>query len=343
MRYFLPKDTPGDLCLECHAEVTPPESRLHAPVALKECLECHGPHGSNREALLAREGNHVCVFCHIDFAERIENAVSVHEPVRGPCWDCHNPHAGTHAFFLSEDRPALCARCHSDIVGEGTPPLKYPHTVMTEGKACSACHDPHMAGFPRLLKRPSMDLCLGCHEGAVETADGRTLDEVGKRIEGSKFLHGPIRNKDCTPCHAAHGSDDPRLLTQAFPREFYAEYRGGMYALCWKCHDPDLVRAQETLATGFRNGRQNLHYVHVHLEKGRTCRACHHEHASNLPFHLRESVPFGEWELEIRFKQTSTGGMCLAGCHRPKAYDREKPVDNTPVGIPVGTPSSPRR
>jgi hypothetical protein len=33
------------------------------------------------------------------------------------------------------------------------------------------------------------------------------------------------------------------------------------------------------------------------------------------------------WELPVGFTKTATGGNCKSGCHLPKDYDREKPVD----------------
>ena len=80
--------------------------------------------------------------------------------------------------------------------------------------------------------------------------------------------------------------------------------------------------------TGFRNGDANLHYLHVNREKGRSCRACHDEHASDQPKHIRESVPFGRWVMRTQYTKTDTGGGCMTGCHTPYKYDRESPVSN---------------
>lgn len=47
---------------------------------------------------------------------------------------------------------------------------------------------------------------------------------------------------------------------------------------------------------------------------------------ATTPKHIRESVPYGDWEIPIQFEKTSTGGGCTPGCHNPKAYDRNVPV-----------------
>jgi len=326
-QYYLTKSPAGDQCLSCHADVVEGLTHLHGPVAMKECLLCHDPHSSNYAGLLARPPDRLCVFCHFNFQKGMDEAQSVHEPMHGNCTGCHTPHGGTAGLLVAESGPDLCAQCHGPTL-ERMKTAKFPHESMISGKTCTKCHSPHWADFPPLLKQPSMDICLGCHQGPVETTDGRELPAVGPRIESSKFVHGPIQQKDCSPCHAAHGNDDPRLMKAAFPEEFYADYKEGAYALCFQCHDERLVTERETAATGFRNGTYNLHYEHVHREKGRSCRACHHEHASNTRFQIRDSVRFGEWDMELKFKFSDTGGMCLAGCHRPKGYDRVDPVDN---------------
>jgi predicted CXXCH cytochrome family protein len=181
-----------------------------------------------------------------------------------------------------------------------------------------------------------MQICIQCHRESIRTKDGRVLPAVGEQIAEGKYLHGPIRQQDCTPCHAAHGSDDPRLMKAPFPRDFYVPYSKDAYALCFGCHNPEMVEKPRSRTTGFRDGDRNLHYLHVHQEKGRSCRACHAEHASNNPFHIRDWVPFGQWKLTIQFQKTPEGGACLAGCHIPRSYDRDHPV-NGPLNMDLST------
>ena len=103
---------------------------------------------------------------------------------------------------------------------------------------------------------------------------------------------------------------------------------------CFDCHDERLVLDAISTETGFRNGKENLHYFHVNREKGRTCRACHQEHGSNQPKHIRSVVPFGRWEMKLDYTITETGGGCSTGCHVPKKYDRVTPVDNSQSSAP---------
>jgi len=81
--------------------------------------------------------------------------------------------------------------------------------------------------------------------------------------------------------------------------------------------------------TNFRNGKRNLHYLHVTRRKGRTCISCHDVHATNQEQLIRSSTPFGpsNFHIQIVFVKTATGGTCRKSCHVSKGYDREKPLE----------------
>jgi hypothetical protein len=42
--------------------------------------------------------------------------------------------------------------------------------------------------------------------------------------------------------------------------------------------------------------------------------------------HLRESVPYGNWQMPVKYTPTKTGGYCASGCHKKLAYDRGKAI-----------------
>jgi predicted CXXCH cytochrome family protein len=154
------------------------------------------------------------------------------------------------------------------------------------------------------------------------------VPNIEAQLANAKFLHGPLREKNCIACHQAHGSNNPKILDKAFPATFYEPYKAEAYDLCFACHDKKIVLNEKSTDTGFRNGDINLHFLHVNREKGRTCRACHDEHASNQPKHIREEVPFGRWTMKVQYNETPTGGGCTTGCHVPYKYDRMNPVTN---------------
>ena len=53
---------------------------------------------------------------------------------------------------------------------------------------------------------------------------------------------------------------------------------------------------------------------------------------------MRETVPYGNWQMPVRFTATANGGRCAAGCHREYAYDRLQPVDNQAGPAPASAP-----
>lgn len=326
---FLVEPTAGTqregLCMSCHAELIEGMKVLHGPVALELCSSCHDPHASDLEGLLTKPARQLCDSCHTEFGREAHEAVSIHEPAAESCSRCHDPHGGNRRAFLPVEQGKLCAECHdqaSEKAGAEAEPKAFAHLAMTENRECSDCHDPHWSANPKLLAEPSIGQCLRCHDREQARSGGGTVEAVGERIRSSAFRHGPIEQGDCTACHAAHGNDDPRLMKLEFPDGIYVPYSEGAYALCFSCHDSSLVQLERTRQTGFRDGDRNLHFVHVNREKGRSCRACHHEHASDQPFQIRQSVPFGRWELAVGFEPTPTGGACLTGCHDRRGYDR---------------------
>ncbi|MDA8164542.1 MAG: hypothetical protein M0017_05885 [Desulfobacteraceae bacterium] len=219
------------------------------------------------------------------------------------CESCHKAPAGTHPGGGKVGIDGMCTSCHT--IAEK---VAHPHAPVAAGD-CTVCHDPHR-DTPNLLRASEAELCLSCHAGI-------TGPDTAER-------HGPIREGACSPCHQAHGSDNSGLLTQPFPDELFVGYDDKAYALCFSCHDRNLLRFPDTsFATGFRDGERNLHYLHVNKTKrGRSCRLCHMAHASAQPKLMAETVNFGNWALPLNFRKTETGGSCAPGCHREASYDR---------------------
>jgi predicted CXXCH cytochrome family protein len=165
-----------------------------------------------------------------------------------------------------------------------------------------------------LLTGATAEVCGSCHE------------EVGERLIEKPNKHGPVADNDCAACHTTHGGQQPLLLVEYFPEDFYNAYAESLYDLCFMCHNADIARdAETTTLTDFRDGKQNLHYLHVNRRKGRSCKACHAVHASHQQKHIRHSVPFGRmYEYPVEFTTHDDGGHCLVGCHKQVTYDRNK-------------------
>jgi len=152
----------------------------------------------------------VCVDCHGDIAEQLEDRF-VHTPVKaGNCADCHNPHASDHGRLLEDEPDRICATCHDDIVPADADSV---HRVVADGQ-CVDCHDPHASNQRANLVQPEAELCATCHGELVEAA------------RSARFGHPPVA-EGCLTCHDPHASSgSSRLLATAVP------------ALCTDCHDP---------------------------------------------------------------------------------------------------------
>ncbi len=327
-KYILLKEG-GDLCFDCHDEYLVSQKYVHGPADSGGCIVCHDPHSADYEKNLRESPPKVCFMCHTEKAKEFAAAKVVHKPAVESCTNCHNPHSAPEQFMLDDKPPALCFKCHKEKKEEVTN-AAVQHGALMVGKACLNCHEPHASNIAKRLSMAPMDLCMKCHNKRVKATDGRLLTNMKELLEENKDHHGPIREKNCAGCHNPHGSDEFRILKEKYPAKFYMPFRIDSYKLCFKCHEQTIVQIPKTTTlTNFRNGKDNLHFKHINNPtKGRTCRACHETHASNYPKHIRKSVPFGNWEFDMNYEKTETGGGCLPGCHKRRRYDRVRKVDN---------------
>ena len=334
-RSLLRKEDMASLCATCHRDITQGRKHLHGPVASGSCLACHGPHRAAFPKLLAAQGKDLCLSCHDQMQHQIESVKVVHKPVQdGDCAQCHETHASDHKMQLKQEPLQLCQSCHEPVKKQlASAPVKHSATIT--GDACLNCHTSHGGNLTKLMKAEPAKACLTCHDKDIKipatgSAPVRVVASMKAIQDPKQFKHGPLNDGDCAGCHQPHGGDVTRLLAKPYSEKFYQPFDVEQYALCFTCHDKQLVLAEKTGGlTKFRNGEQNLHYLHVNkADKGRSCRACHATHTSSQPLHLRESVPFGKWDMPVSFTQGPTGGSCKAGCHEPMSYDRVKPVQN---------------
>jgi predicted CXXCH cytochrome family protein len=312
----------------CHQALTSPK-HLHEPAAEGDCLDCHEqktpehPAGSGKSFMLSQPVATLCLQCH-----ELERKGNMHTPVtEGECLTCHDPHGADEAYLLRSTIPELCYECHEDIRAEVRAQVR--HAAVYRQGSCIICHSGHSSGFPAQLLTDEKDLCLSCH-GQDDYTRSDPLRNIGSEIEGKAYLHGPVAEGECSPCHAPHGSDYYRLLRAYYPKGAYAPYgkdHQGTYALCFECHDQDMLNSAKTTSeTGFRDGNRNLHFLHVvDPQKGRICTSCHASHASSNASLINDrGVRFGDWAIPVNYQATSTGGRCAPGCHYAAQYDRGK-------------------
>jgi len=248
----------------------------------------------------------------------------VHKPLKSDdCVGCHDPHSSNNQKLLKLDSPALCVSCHKDFAGVRESATSV-HTASFEEEACLSCHNPHASKIKRLLTDKSKDLCLKCHDKEITKPDGKKIVNIGKHLDENDHKHKALK-KRCTGCHDPHFSKDLTvLLKYKYPVKNYTVAMEESYELCFRCHDTDLLMLEKTTTgTQFRNGDQNLHYLHINKNKGRTCMNCHDVHAANNTKLIAKTVKFGRWDMPLNYIDTEIGGSCATGCHKKEEYKRE--------------------
>ncbi len=317
-----------ELCYACHDRLAE-DAHVHPPVKMGVCMLCHDPHGAERASLLRVDTDQkLCAQCH---RVKFDQSKHMHPPVGdGLCGACHDPHGSDHEKFLRSPAPELCLDCHDDIE-ELLDDASVTHDAVTTGRSCLGCHDPHASDVERLLVGEAMGLCLSCHDKELDS-DGGRIRNIAQHLKANPNHHGPTRDGNCSACHNPHGGTFYRLLTEAYPAEPEGPFDEDRYALCFGCHDLEMVEEErDDEVTGFRNGALNLHYVHVNREvKGAACRVCHDAHAGKNPMHIVDPGALRAEGIEMTYTPSPTGGSCLSSCHKVKAYDRDNPVPNEP-------------
>jgi len=226
------------------------------------------------------------------------------------------------------------ASCISESCHAGMEKKKYIHAIGVDGMKCDRCHEVTTPGRHdfRAIPAETMPLCAQCHRADVIPPEG--LKKTPPKViaeEEEKKPHKPFAEGKCTACHDAHSSDYVRHLKLPYPQGIYASYKPGTYALCGECHKEleEKLSTPRTLSlTLFRNGNVNLHYRHVNMAKGRTCKICHSPHGLENPKLLNDTFLFGQRMLTVDYEKTETGGQCGTTCHRVAKYDRYKPEFN---------------
>lgn len=320
---------PGASCTNssCHEDMATAGVVHPAAADGDSCTSCHFPGDDEtvHEFELADEPPALCFMCHEDMTEGRE---TIHPPVAdGMCTMCHNPHQSDNPRMLEMPLAELCVMCHADAPFTGD---EVTHGPVAKGQ-CIQCHDPHAGDHPRMLKAEEPDLCFRCHNRTQKDPQGRPLPPTRAAFNNDALSqHPPFAAGTCTMCHMPHAGPNYRLLFAPYPETFYAPFSEDAY-VCFQCHDSEAFTEPRTMdATGFRNGNLNLHYRHVNREKGRTCRACHDQHAGAYPHVIHDRVPFGKRYINLENVEfTETGGTCGPTCHPVVKYDRFDPQQPT--------------
>lgn len=189
-------------------------------------------------------------------------------------------------------------------------------------KACHHCHPSKVTG-PHVHQALAEMECTPCHTVrpgnhqkdhdlfAVKDKSAKLCWECHDSPSNPKSVHPVIEAEGCTGCHLPHTSRLPRLLKEEVP------------ALCFDCHDRKMVQQRETAkGTEFRDGLQNLHYLHV-MTNAIPCLTCHDVHASSLPHLIRPKGSKGKEDVTTTYVTADRGGNCTTSCHDQLGYERK--------------------
>jgi hypothetical protein len=243
-----------------------------------------------------------------------------------------NPEASVHRQQI----PHTCGKCHVGVVETYQRSIHGQRLSEDDPNApvCIDCHTTHSithAGTSQF----TMDViseCGACHDRPSMRTDRSFYETYRKSYHGQVTALGSMRAARCSDCH---GSSHNALLRKKCPGSLYAPFELTNYALCFECHDPQSVLVEKTdVATDFRNGEVNLHFVHVNRKKkGRTCKTCHELHGAQQPKQIATNVEFTrQWVMPLGFSKTEDGGSCAPQCHEAVSYTRGKPAVKTDVG-----------
>lgn len=312
----------------CHEPQTHPGEPLHPPFREGRCLVCHDDHATSQPHLIKAGGDALCLSCHTGMTLTTATQTLAHPAGGQHCTQCHNPHQSRERNLLRGKEQLLsCAGCHADFLAKMAK-QPYRHHYLDPKTECGSCHYAHRRPGQHYLRENVSETCLTCHDLKIGTA-GHVLENVADRINRAPVVHGAVKQGACPACHTPHGSPQPSLLKPGYPAGSYETYRSEQYAVCWQCHAKALAENPHGSGgvTSFRNGDQNLHFLHVtRLKRGRACHLCHEAHAADAPHLLRETVRFGQWNAPLVYKPADGGGSCQTPCHRERQYSRDQAV-----------------
>ena len=249
------------------------------------------------------------------------------------CVDCHDPHEARGATAGATGvGGALAGVWGVDLSGQRVEPARFEYEV------CLKCHGdsankPQPVGGRRgdSIRRASGDPNLRMQlSPSAASFHPIALPGRSAAVPGLKQPHNEQSVISCGDCHASdggpgnggagprgpHGSIHPFLLERGYATRAGSVESPGTYALCYKCHDRDVLLSSKS---GFPK-----HRAHV-VDWGSPCSACHTAHGvSGERGTPEENAHLIDFDLSIvqvragvrRYRSLGTGtGSCTLTCH----------------------------
>jgi predicted CXXCH cytochrome family protein len=330
-------------CHQPHSALGKQRLLNYAVTEEANCYTCHGGTTPTTAGTVATKNIQTEVLK--ASAHSVSSYTGVHDPAEAAiplnarhveCADCHNPHqtnttAGTATAVTG--MPTLPGSLKGvsgvDILGTAKPTATYEYEV------CFRCHGDSSgkkaSGITRTITTQANNIRLEFQTtnssfhpvaGVGRTAQANMPSLAGITLPGNTGALTASSTMTCTSCHSnntgpqaaptpgtgpngPHGSTISPLLTAQYTTADNTTESAAAYALCYKCHDRNSIRA--SASTSFREHS-------LHLGVNAPCSACHDPHGvSTNPrlINFDTAIVTGN----RTFTKTATGGSCNLVCH----------------------------
>ncbi len=255
-----------------------------------ECVDCHNPHRANDiPASAPLVPGPLRGVKGVDISGQLVNeATNLYEV----CFKCHADNNVTNSVPITRMLPQINTRLEFDVVNPSFHPVAFP------GK------NPDVPSLIPPLNENSMIYCTDCHNNN---------EGPGSGIGGS----GPA---------GPHGSNEDFLLERNYSVRDFTQESSTEYALCYKCHDRDSIRGDDSFKE---------HDKHIRGEDA-PCSACHDPHGVSatqgnptnnshlINFDINIVTPSSSGQL--RFEDLGNfRGRCWLTCHGENHNPEEYP------------------
>ncbi len=212
----------------------PPEiyarSFFHTNKNEKVCSKCHDMSVNETPGVAFEDvSKSNCFECH----KKINFKKYAHAPsVNWLCTSCHNGKTGSFneedanltKYVASDPIGPVCLKCH-DKEEKLWKTKRFHHEPADSGR-CNKCHNPHASDNAYYLRKPTWELCTGCHKDKI---DGRHIVKTfGRKMHPTNKVKDPSRKGEelsCVSCHNPHVSNAPFMLQS-----------DSVMSLCIRCH-----------------------------------------------------------------------------------------------------------
>ena len=275
---FLASSSQSRLCRSCHKEIRAElrEPNVHPPFK-SECLSCHKPHSSKESHLLDIKPKDLCLSCHEEIHESLQNTAKIHGAIDEgeSCLNCHSPHSSSHEKILLSEDKILCLTCHNKTIVTSTGTkrdiaqlLKKGNTIhgAIEKEGCVFCHKGHTSNehalltfsFPAGSYAPAdannFALCFQCHDQKLiaEEPGNMTTNFRNDQVNLHAVHIKGQKGRNCNLCHNVHGASNDHLIDDRvsfgnwdMPVNYTQEEHGGSCAP--GCHEKKTYERIDTL------------------------------------------------------------------------------------------------